>query len=462
MKGKSIANAGNKVMHMVTGNYDNNGNGVHSSYGAEPKHAGKQKSGALKTFLSGLIGVVVGGVLMTGLSYAGIANFGSSGGTATTESADNGSITINADTISADLPEGVAAKCLPSVVSIDVYAESSYTGLSSLDLLGYDQQTEPELQVSGMGSGVIISDEGYIITNYHVVENGKKFVVHFDDDSSVEAELIGTDSSSDIAVLKVEKEGLVPMEIGDSSSVVVGEWVMTLGAPFGLTKSVSSGIVSALYRSDAMQSTYETTFYVNMIQVDAVVNPGNSGGALVDAEGKLIGINTMISSYSGDYAGVAFAIPGNYAMNIADQIIENGYAKHPYVGVSLGTVDAASQQYLGVDVNAGAYVGSVIEGSPAEEAGLKEGDVITSFNGKEVATASEFIIDVRTCNIGDEVELGIVRDGKEMTINVTLASDESLQEANGAAQDASAQGQIQQEGQGGQSDPWGGQGSPWD
>ena len=449
-------------MYMVTGNYDNNGSGIHSNLGADPKHAVKQKSGALKTFLSGLIGVIVGGVLMVGLSYAGVANLGSGSGSATTEAANNGSITINADTVSADLPEGVAAKCLPSVVSIDVYAEASYSGLSSLDLLGYDQQTEPQLQVSGMGSGVIISEDGYIITNYHVVENGKKFVVHFDDDSSVEAELIGTDSSSDIAVLKVEKEGLVAMEIGDSSNVVVGEWVMTLGAPFGLTKSVSSGIVSALYRSDAMQSTYETTFYVNMIQVDAVVNPGNSGGALVDSEGKLIGINTMISSYSGDYAGVAFAIPGNYAMNIANQIIENGYAKHPYVGLSLGTVDAASQQYLGVNVNSGAYVGSVIEGSPAEEAGLKEGDVITSFNGKEVATASEFIIDVRTCNIGDEVELGIVRDGKEMTINVTLASDESLQEANGAAQDASAQGQSQQEGQGGQSDPWGGQDSPWD
>ena len=451
-------------MYMVTGNHEYN------SYGAEQvDKPAKQKSGALKTFLSGLIGVVVGGVLMTGLSYAGIASFGAGGGGATpNEAADNGSITINADTVSADLPEGVAAKCLPSVVSIDVYSQASYSGLSSIDLLGYDQQTEPQLQVSGMGSGVIISEDGYIITNYHVVENGKKYVVHFDDDSSTEAELIGTDSSSDIAVLKVDKDGLVPMEIGDSSKVVVGEWVMTLGAPFGLTKSVSSGIVSALYRSDAMQSTYETTFYVNMIQVDAVVNPGNSGGALVDAEGKLIGINTMISSYSGDYAGVAFAIPGNYAMNIANQIIKNGHANHPYVGVTLGTVDAASQEYYGVNVNSGAYVGSVIEGSPAAEAGIKEGDVITSFNGKEVAAASEFIIDVRANSIGDTVELGIVRDGQEMTIEVTLASDESLSESSGGSQDESAQGQSQQEGpggqggQGGQDNGWGGQNSPWD
>ena len=159
MKGKSIANAGNKVMHMVTGNYDNNGNGVQSSYGTEPKHAGKQKSGALKTFLSGLIGVVVGGVLMTGLSYAGIANFGSNGGTATTESADNGSSTINADTISADLPEGVAAKCLPSVVSIDVYAESSYTGLSSLDLLGYELWAIPKGTKAPQGSIQITAPE---------------------------------------------------------------------------------------------------------------------------------------------------------------------------------------------------------------------------------------------------------------------------------------------------------------
>ena len=450
-------------MYMVTGNHEYN------AYGTEPAgKPAKQKSGALKTFLSGLIGVVVGGVLMTGLSYAGIASFGSGGGATPTETTDNGTITINADTVSADLPEGVAAKCLPSVVSIDVYSQASYSGLSSIDLLGYDQQTEPQLQVSGMGSGVIISDDGYIITNYHVVEGGKKYVVHFDDDSSTEAELIGTDSSSDIAVLKVDKDGLVPMEIGDSSNVAVGEWVMTLGAPFGLTKSVSSGIVSALYRSDAMQSTYETTFYVNMIQVDAVVNPGNSGGALVDAEGKLIGINTMISSYSGDYAGVAFAIPGNYAMNIANQIIENGHANHPYVGVTLGTVDAASQEYYGVNVNSGAYVGSVIEGSPAAEAGIKEGDVITSFNGKEVATASEFIIDVRANNIGDTVELGIVRDGQEMTIEVTLASDESLSESSGGSQDESAQGQSQQEGpggqggQGGQDNGWGGQNSPWD
>ncbi|MGI6221402.1 MAG: S1C family serine protease [Coriobacteriales bacterium] len=422
----------------------------------------KQKTGRFKTFLSGLIGVILGGVLMTGLSYAGIGNLGSGGGATPTESEENGTITINADTVSADLPEGVAAKCLPSVVSIDVYSQASYSGLSSLDLLYYDQETEPELQVSGMGSGVIISEDGYIITNYHVVEGGADYVVHFDDDTSAQAKLIGSDSSSDIAVLKVDKEGLTPMQVGDSSNVAVGEWVMALGAPFGLTKSVSSGIVSALYRSDAMQSTYDTTFYVNMIQTDAVVNPGNSGGALVNAEGNLIGINTMISSYSGDYAGVGFAIPSNYAMDIAQQIIDNGYAKHPYVGVNLGTVDAASQQYYGVDVSAGAYVGTVVEGSPAADAGLQEGDVIVSYNGKDVATASEFIIDVRSSSIGDTVELGIVRGGKEQTVEVTLASDESISQSNASQGNQSAQGQGGQGGSDSRVDPWGGQGSPWD
>ena len=390
----------------------------------KPKKEKKESSG-VKSFVWGIVGIVAGAAIVLGaLGLSG--NLGSSSSdddSSTTEVSTNsdGTITINASSEDASIAQAVAAKVLPSVVSIDVYEESA--SYSFGNMMGSTDSTETEETQTATGSGVIISEDGYIVTNYHVVAEGTIYIVYFDDDTSAEATIVGYDDSSDLAVLKVEKDGLTAIDVGDSSEVAVGDWVMTAGSPFGLTKSVSSGIVSALYRNETLENSYGSSFYVNMIQVDAGVNPGNSGGALVNDEGELIGICTLTASYSGDFSGVGFAIPSNYVMNIAESIIENGYAEHPYIGVSVGTVDASTQQYYGTTAEYGAYVASVVSGGPAEEAGIQEGDVIVSMDGEAITTSSELIIDVRSKEIGDTVELGVIRDGEELTIEVTLASD---------------------------------------
>lgn len=384
----------------------------------------KSTSSGVKSFVWGIVGIVAGAaIVLAALGISGNLGGGTEEASSSSETTttSNGTITINATSEDATTAQAVAAKVLPSVVSIDVYEESA--SYSFGDMMGSSDSDETEETQTATGSGVIISEDGYIVTNYHVVAEGTIYIVYFDDDTSAEATIVGYDDSSDLAVLKVEKDGLTAIDVGDSSEVAVGDWVMTAGSPFGLTKSVSSGIVSALYRNETLENSYGSSFYVNMIQVDAGVNPGNSGGALVNAEGELIGICTLTASYSGDFSGVGFAIPSNYVMNIADSIIENGYAEHPYIGVSVGTVDASTQQYYNTTAEYGAYVASVVSGGPAEEAGIQQGDVIVSMDGEDITTSSELIIDVRSKEIGDTVEIGVIRDGEELTFEVTLASD---------------------------------------
>ena len=383
------------------------------------KKAAKRGIGGFAAFLLGLFGAIVGSAVAIGvLWWTGMIHFGT-----TSSGSAQQTVTINASSVDSSLPEAVAAKALPSVVSIDVYSKVQSNPYGPFGSMGGGGDTEAEPQLSSLGSGVIISTEGYILTNYHVIDGGSKFVIHFDDDSSAEAKIVGTDESSDLAVLKVDKEGLTAIDIADSSTAVVGEWVMAIGSPFGNDKSVSAGIVSALYRSTSLESTNGMSFYINMIQTDAAINPGNSGGALVNADGALLGINTLIDSYSGSSSGVGFAIPSNYAMNIANQIIESGEAAHPYLGCTLGTVDASTRDYYNTDAEYGAYVGEVIKGSPAEKAGLKAGDIVIGCDGKDVTNSTELIIDIRAHNIGDTIKLTVLRGNDEVEIEATLASD---------------------------------------
>ena len=294
------------------------------------------------------------------------------------------------------------------------------------------------LTEASLGSGVVLTADGYIITNYHVIAGGDAYKVTIEGET-YDAEVVGSDPSSDIAVIKAkDASGLTPVEIGDSDDLIIGEWVMTIGSPFGLEQSVATGIVSATSRSQIMdastdqygQSSGETTIYPNMIQTDAAINPGNSGGALVDADGKLIGINTLITSYSGNYSGVGFAIPVNYAVNLAQQIIDGKTPTHAQLGVSLSTVNAQNAQRYGLSADAGAYVAAVSEGSGAAEAGLQEGDIITKFDGESVESASDLMLDVRSKNPGDKVTLDVNRNGETKQIEVTLGSDESTQNAS--------------------------------
>ena len=284
----------------------------------------------------------------------------------------------------------------------------------------------------------MLTADGYIITNNHVVEGGSAYKVTIAGET-YDAEVVGSDPSSDVAVIKAkDASGLTPIEIGDSDKLVIGEWVMTIGSPFGLEQSVATGIVSATSRSQIVNastdqygnSTGESTIYPNMIQTDAAINPGNSGGALVDADGKLIGINTLITSYSGNYSGVGFAIPVNYAVNLAQQIIDGKTPTHAQLGVSLSTVNAQNAKRYGLSVDEGASVAAVSEGSGAAEAGLQEGDIVTKFDGKDVASASDLMLDVRSKNPGDKVTLDVNRNGETKQVEVTLGSDESSQSAS--------------------------------
>ncbi|WP_295996417.1 S1C family serine protease [uncultured Adlercreutzia sp.] len=437
----------------------------HQTYEAEPvavhaQHAAPKGSGG-KTFLIAFAGALVACVLAFGVWGVFNAMNPVASHTETITNPTTGEqTTINVSAEDSTLSEAVAAKCLPSVVAIDVYAtpQQSTGGMGGLEeLFGYgydygygygddqgsqDKQGGQDLQMYSQGSGVVLTQDGYIITNNHVVEGGEAYKVTVAGET-YDAELVGTDPSSDVAVLKAKDvSGLTVMELGDSDNLTIGEWVMTLGSPFGLEQSVATGIVSATSRSqimDAQESlqsggTGEVTIYPNMIQTDAAINPGNSGGALVDSEGKLIGINTLITSYSGNYSGVGFAIPVNYAVNLANQIIAGETPTHAQLGVSLSTVDAQNAQRYGLSTDTGAYVAAVSKDSGAAAAGIQVGDIITAFDGQPVESASDLMLDVRTKQPGDTVTLTVNRGGQTSDIQVTLGDDSATQQEKAKAQ----------------------------
>lgn len=386
--------------------------------GSKPKrHVDR---GSLKTFGLGFAGAAVACALVLGGNA--LLHSGNVAGVTTVIGGSGSQIT--AQDTSKTLAEQVSSKCLPSVVSIDVYvkqSQSGYFGISN----GSETMTE-----SSLGSGVVLTQDGYIVTNYHVIEGFDALKVTIEGEE-YDAELVGSDESSDIAVIKAKNaSGLTPMDIGDSDALTVGEWVMSIGSPFGLEQSVATGIVSATSRSQIMSAedgygSGSYTMYPNMIQTDAAINPGNSGGALVNAQGQLIGINTMITSYSGNYSGVGFAIPVNYALNLAQQIMEGKTPTHAQLGVTLSSVDQSTAQRYGFAVSEGAYISSVGEGTGAAKAGLQVGDIVTKFNETKIASASDLMLAVRSQKVGSVATVEFYRDGKAQTAEVTLGSDEA-------------------------------------
>lgn len=407
----------------------------------KPKASGSNSG---KTFLIAFAGALVACVLAFGAMFA-FGGFGNGSSTSVTLGSNSGS-TVNAASEDSTLAEQVASKCLPSVVSIDVLGtQSAGSGNSIYDYLygfGNNGQSD-ELAEVGLGSGVIISDDGYVITNYHVIEGGQKFELTVAGEQK-EAELVGSDASSDIAVLKItDGSGYTAMSLGDSANIKIGEWVMSIGSPFGLEQSVATGIVSATSRSQVMdsetdslgQSTGEVTIYPNMIQTDAAINPGNSGGALVNANGELIGINTLITSYSGNYSGVGFAIPSNYAISIAQSIISGEEPTRAYLGVTMTTINSTAAQMYGFPTDSGAYISSVVADSPAAKAGLQTGDIIIGFDGQTVSSASDVMLDVRTKSPGDTATITYLRNDQEQTAEVTLGQSlESKSSKNDSGQ----------------------------
>ena len=290
---------------------------------------------------------------------------------------------------------------------------------------------------AGMGSGFIISGDGYVVTNNHVVENARQVVVRLPDRQEFDAEVVGLDPRSDLAVLKIEGEGLPTLSLAEGRDVKVGQWVLAIGSPFSLDFSVTAGIVSALGRS---LPTETGDNYVPFIQTDVAINPGNSGGPLFNLEGEVIGVNSQIFTRSGGSIGLSFAIPASVVRNVVEQIQETGVVERGWLGVSIQDVDRNLADSFGLDRPRGALIAQVGKDSPAEQAGLEPGDVILSFAGEAIETSADLPHVVGLIAPGTKVVAVIFREGKQQDLTVEvggLGADEVARVNAGVAADGS-------------------------
>lgn len=281
---------------------------------------------------------------------------------------------------------------------------------------GYQQAPQAPQERQSFGSGFIISGDGYVLTNNHVVDGADKVVVKLSDRRELEAEVIGTDPRSDVALLKLKASNLPTVKIGNPEALKVGEWVLAIGSPFGFDYSVTSGIVSAKSRALPNEA------YVPFIQTDVAINPGNSGGPLFNLQGEVIGINSQIVSRSGGYMGIAFAIPIDVAMEVVEQLKKSGQVERGYLGVVTQDVTKDLADAYQLPKPAGALVAQILPDSPATKAGLKEGDVIVSFDGRAINLSSDLPPMIGRAHPGSKLPLEIIRDGKAKTVPVELAA----------------------------------------
>lgn len=278
-------------------------------------------------------------------------------------------------------------------------------------------------QGQSSGSGVIISPDGYIVTNNHVIENASKIDISLEDNTRYTARVIGTDPTTDLALIKIDAENLPFVKFGDSDKVKVGEWVLAVGNPFDLTSTVTAGIISAKARNIGILRDQENNLQIeSFLQTDAVVNPGNSGGALVNLAGELIGINTAIASRTGTFNGYAFAVPTSIVKKVMDDLLEFGAVQRGLLGVSISDISPEFEEFIGKTLGAsrGVYVRSVNEGSGGAEAGLKEGDIIIGIDGTETFNVAKLQEMVARKRPGDKVEVTYLREGKERKAMATL------------------------------------------
>jgi serine protease Do len=370
------------------------------------------------------VGVIFGAVMVSsfgnGVTF-GLASTGGDvklGGTSPITSQNTSAKALSQDFAA------VAKATSPSVVAINVITTGKESNQQMprdfFHFFGPDLKTPEPEPSEGSGSGVIVTPDGYIVTNNHVVEDAKKdgieVVLH--DKVHFKAKLIGRDPLTDLAVIKIEAKDLVAAALGNSADVQVGEWVLAIGNPLGLTSTVTAGIVSAIGRNiNIIQDSYGIE---DFIQTDAAINPGNSGGALVNMNGEVIGINAAIATTNARYQGYGFAIPVNIMKTVAADIIKFGEVKRGYVGVQIQAVDQTLADAIGLGEAKGVIVQSLVEGGAAAEAGIKAGDVILSIDGKEINKANELQGYIATRHQGDQVTLKVFRDGKTLEKKVTL------------------------------------------
>ncbi|MDE2729484.1 MAG: DegQ family serine endoprotease [Gemmatimonadota bacterium] len=284
---------------------------------------------------------------------------------------------------------------------------------------GQPRNDQPR-QFRGVGSGVIVSADGYILTNNHVVENADELKVQLSDEREVKAEIIGLDPRTDLAVIKVDFDDLPALAFGDSEKLRVGEWVMAVGNPFGLNHSVTAGIVSAKGRGRVLPARPNEVTYENFIQTDAAINPGNSGGALVDMEGSLMGINTAIYTRTGGYQGIGFAVPANMARNIMTRLVEDGRVTRGYLGVRINNLDAVVAESMGLEDSDGVLIEEITDDGPARDSDLQREDVVVALNGENVEDTDDLRYRIADIAPGTEVELEVIRDGAPMTVTIEL------------------------------------------
>ncbi len=277
------------------------------------------------------------------------------------------------------------------------------------------KQLPKEYKTASLGSGVIVSADGYILTNNHVIKNADEITVLLPDKREIKGKVIGTDPKTDLSVIKIDANDLQPITWGNSDKLMVGEIVLAVGSPYGLNQTVTMGIVSAVGRANVGIADYE-----DFIQTDAAINPGNSGGALVNAKAELVGINTAIFSKSGGYQGIGFAIPSNMAKDVIDSLIKTGKVIRGWLGVSIQPINAELAKQFDLEEEYGALVADVIEGSPAEKAGIKRGDVIVEFNDIKVDEPYNLRNTVAGTSPGDIVEVTVIREGKYKKLSVTI------------------------------------------
>ena len=348
-----------------------------------------------RTVVLALVSALIGGLLASGATVLALRQMGG-----TTAVAAAGQQQISSPIIPASRErtqvEAVAEAVLPTVVQIDVGGEG--------------------LAARGNGSGVIYRSDGHILTNNHVVSTADELSVVFSDGRRARATVVGRDELSDIAVVKVERQGLTAISTGESEALRVGQLAVAIGSPFGLEGSVTAGVISALNRPISVGDGIRLP---SVIQTDAPINPGNSGGALVGADGRLIGVNSAIlTSGAPANAGVGFAIPVDIAVDIANELIASGEVTYPFLGVEGSDVTAEAADRLGVEQ--GAFVERVQNGTPAARAGLRRGDVIVALDGEPITTMDDLILGIRRSEVGDVVEVEYLRDERERRTEITL------------------------------------------
>jgi len=333
----------------------------------------------------------------------------------------------------------VARATMPGVVNISTSRTVKQTGAQMSPFMndpffqhffgedfGRQFRVPRERREASLGSGVIVSPDGYIVTNAHVVEKADEIKVMLSDKREFTGKIVGVDTKTDVAVIKISGKDLPTLNWGDSDKIEVGEYVLAIGNPFGLNSTVTLGIVSAVGRANMGIEDYE-----NFIQTDAAINPGNSGGALVNSRGELIGINTAIFSRTGGYMGIGFAIPSNMAKGVMDSLIQHGKVVRGYLGVTIQDVNDKIAKQFKLKENKGALVSDVVSGSPADKGGVKSGDVILKFDGAAIENSTALRHRVAGTAVDKTVPVEVMRDGKPVTLNIRIAEQPKDMSASG-------------------------------